>query len=126
MAGKSLLFSPRNDLHNFYSSFNSMINSRTRPSETVLMHLLFSISVPHLTYAADVKEFSASDRMKCSTALNNAIRKIITFHRWESIRSFRSGLGYPDFCTIVATRRSSFYAKLAKSQNVVLNRFGKL
>ena len=67
------------------------------------MRLLFSICVPHLSYAADVKELSASDKHKCNIALNNAIRKIFTFHRWESIRSLRAGLGYPDLCTIFTT-----------------------
>ena len=73
VAGKSFSFSPRNDLRNFYSSFNTLINSRTRPSDMVLMRLLYSICVPHLTYAADVKHYSSTEQHKCTMALNNAI-----------------------------------------------------
>ena len=40
------------------------------------MHLLFTICVPNLTYAADVKDLLASNLSKYNTALNNAIRKI--------------------------------------------------
>ena len=39
VAGKTFSLSSRNDLCNFYSSFNTLINSRTRPSEIVLMRL---------------------------------------------------------------------------------------
>ena len=119
-AGKSLSFSPRNDLRNFYSSFNSLYNMRTRPSETVLMHLLYSTCIPNLTYAADVKDLSASDMSRFNSAVNNAIRKIFSFQRWESIRSFRIGLGYPDLYTIFANRRSSFHKGLKISDNHVL------
>ena len=126
VAGKTFSLSPRNDLCNFYSSFNTLINSRTRPSETVLMRLLYSVCVPNLTYAADVKHYSTTDQHKCTMALNNAIRKIFTFHRWESIRDFRNGLGYPDLCTLFAKRSRSFHLKLTKSRNTVIKQLLKL
>ena len=59
VAGKNLSFSPINDLRNFNASFNSLYTSRTRPSETVMMHLLYTACIPNLTYAADVKSLSA-------------------------------------------------------------------
>ena len=63
---------------------------------------------------------------KCNTALNNAIRKIFTFHRWESSRSLREGLGYPDLYTIFASRRSSFRLKLSRSSNSVIKQLYQL
>ena len=120
VAGKSISFSPRNDLRNFYLSFNSIFSSFTRASETVLMHLLYSSCVPNLSYAAEVKELTTKEMSKCNSALNNAIRKMFTFNRWESIRSLRSGMGYPDLYTIFAQRQSSFYLALENSSNGVL------
>ena len=117
VSGKNLSFSPRNDLRNFYSSFNSIFNSFTYGSETVLMHLLYTCCVPSLSYASDVKEFSSSEMSKCNSALNNAIRKIFTFNHWESIRTFRTGLGYNDLFTIFAKRRLSSQTGLCNSHN---------
>ena len=75
---------------------------------------------------ADVKDFSSSEMSRCNTALNNAIRKIFGFHQWESIRTLRSGLGYPDLYTIFAQRRSAFHSRLANSSNSVLRHLYQL
>ena len=123
-SGKSVSFNPMNDLRNFFSSFNSLYNANVRPSETVMMHLLYSVCIPNLSYAADVKELSASDMSKYNVAVNNAIRKIFSFHRWESVRSFRTGLGYPDLYTVFANRRSSFLKRLLFINNHILNLVG--
>ena len=119
--GKCFSILPTNDLRNFYASFNSLYNAHTRPSETVLMHLLYTTCIPNLTYAADIKEFSSSDMSRCNTAVNDAIRKIYGFNRWESIRDFRIGLGYPDLYSLFNQRRSSFTAKLPTLNNHVLS-----
>ena len=119
-SGKNVTFSPNTDLRNFYASFNSLFNAYARPSETVLMQLLYSTCIPNLTYAADVKVFTSNEMSKNNTAVNDAIRKIFTFNRWESIRDFRAGLGYPDLYTIFAKRRTSFHSKLPYIGNSVL------
>ena len=56
LSGKTITFSPKVDLCNFYASFNSLYNVYTRPSETVLMFLLYTTCIPNLTYASEVKE----------------------------------------------------------------------
>ena len=114
VSGSSFSFNPSGDLRNFYASFNSIFNSSTRPSEVVLMRLLFTNCVPNLSYAADVKDLSSADMAKFNTAINDAIRKIFSFHRWESIRSLRAGLGYPDIYTIFKKRKDQFYACLPR------------
>ena len=58
------------------------------------MHLLYTNCVPTLTYACSTKTFSAKERQQCTTALNNAIRWIFAFHRWESVRSLREAFHY--------------------------------
>ena len=126
VSGPTFSFSPRNDLRNFYASFNSIYNSHTRPSEMVLMHLLYSKCVSNLTYAADVKEYSSTEMTKCNTALNDAVRRIFGFNRWESIRSFRAGLGYPDLFTLFHKRRLSFHSSLRVMGNVVMRRLSSL
>ena len=63
---------------------------------------------------------------KFNVAVNDAIRKIFSFNCWESVRTFRAGLGYPDLYTIFANRRSSFLKGLLITNNHVLNLIGNL
>ena len=70
--------------------------------------------------AADVKQFSSRDMSRCNLALNNAIRKIFSFNRWESIRDICSGLGYHDLYTTFAMRSKAFLSRTRMSSCVVL------
>ena len=55
---------------------------------------VYANCVPTLSYACAVKEYSARELMDCNTAVNDAIRKIFSFNRWESVRSLRKDLGF--------------------------------
>ena len=68
---------------------NSIIHSLPSAHEHTLVSLLYSNCVPILTYACNVKEYSSSDMSSCNTAVNNALRKVFGFSRWESIRTLR-------------------------------------
>ena len=73
-----------------------------------MMKLLYSISIPILTYACDVKVFSAREMSRLHVATNDAIRKIFTYNRWESVKTLREGLGYRSVTEIFASRKASF------------------
>ena len=111
-SGKQLSFSSRLELATFRSSVNSIVSAVKKPNEQVSMKLLYSFSVPILTYASEVKRFSCSDMRDCHVAINDAVRKIFSYHRWESIRSLRSLFGYQDIYTMFAVRRDSFLKKV--------------
>ena len=115
--GKEFSFSPRRELATFRCSVNSFVSSVRKPSEQVLMKLLYSFSIPILTYASEVKRFSCTDMHDCHVAVNDAIRRIFSYNRWESIRSLRSLFGYQDLYTIFAIRRKSFLSKLPSMGN---------
>ena len=116
-SGKEFAFSCKSDLSAFRRSANSIVSSVRKPNEQVLMKLLYSFSVPILTYASEIKEFSYSDMNDCNVALNDAIRRIFSYNRWESIRTLRKQLGYNDLTTIFAIRRRKFYAKIPHMHN---------
>ena len=78
-AGKQFSFSSKNDLRSFYCSTNSILSVLKKPNEQVSLRLLFTNCVPILTYASEVKSFSASEMTQCNVALNNAIRKIFSY-----------------------------------------------
>ena len=93
-------FSTRSELCSFYGASNSVVRAACRPNDLVLMQLLYTVCVPSLTYCAEVKELSSRDMNDCNVALNNAIRFIFSYNRWESTRHLRQELKYPNIYEI--------------------------
>ena len=76
VSGRTFSFSPNNDLRSFFRAANSLLSSLQKPNELVMMKLLYSMCVPIISYAAEVKFFKSSDMHTCNVALNDAIRRI--------------------------------------------------
>ena len=119
VAGANINFSVKPALASFYRSVNSVLSVLKKPDESVLMSLLYSNCVPILANGADVVEYSASDMRTCNTALNDAIRRIFSYHRWESIRQLRQNLGFPNIYEIFGKRSKKFLDGNLTSQNNV-------
>ena len=103
-----------NCLHNFYRSFNSLLSAVQKPNELVLMTLLYSNCVPCLSYAAEVKVLSSSEMQDCYVALNDSIRRIFSYNRWESTRTLRQQLGFQNISEMFHSRRDSFMSQCLK------------
>ena len=105
----------------FYRSSNSILNVSGGPSENVLMKLLYSVCVPIITYAFDVIVLHHKERQSLHVAVNDAIRKIFSYHRWESIKTLRESFGYLSITEIFAKRKRSFENQLPQIGNTVLS-----
>ena len=119
-SGPGLVFSATDDLLSFYRSANSILNVVQKPTDEVLIHLLYTNCVPTLTYACQVKEYPYRQMQDCNVALNDAIRKIVTFNRWESVRFLREGFGYKSLCKIFASAQKNFHHSLATHHNATI------
>ena len=86
----------------------------------------YRISVPHLTYACDVVDFSSKELNRLHVALNDAIRKVFTFKRWESVKTLREGFGYLSITEIFAKRKRTFLRKIPGTGNRLLSYLLKL
>ena len=117
VAGTTLSFTCKRELGNFYRSFNSLLSTVQKPNELVLMNLLYTNCVPSLTNAAEVKDISSSEMHKCNVALNDAIRRIFSYNRWESTRALRQELGFHNITEIFHSRRETFISKCLKPGN---------
>ena len=105
----------------FYRSVNSILNVLSGPSEVVQMKLLYSTCVPILTYSSDVISFPGKEMQSLHVAVNDAIRKIFAFHRWESIKTLRESLGYLSITEIFAKRKRVFDERLPQIGNALLS-----
>ena len=90
------------------------------------MKMLYATCVPHLTYASDVIEYSASQMQPLNVALNDCIRRIFTYNRWESVRFLRLSFGYPSLIEIFENRCRKFLKQLSKLGNSTLEGLQKL
>ena len=115
-----ICFSAANDLRTFYRATNSLLSVLSKPSEEVLMHLLYTNCVPVVTYACDVKTFTAKDMRDINTAINNAIRKIFSFNRWESVRALREGCGKRSIYEIFENAKRKFDYSLISHRNAII------
>ena len=118
---RGLQFCAKNDLRCFYRASNAILNTLNRPNEEIQMQLLYSNCVPILSYTSAVKVYESADFHDCNTALNNAIRKIFSFHRWESVRSLRESLMYPSLTEIFAKSRDKFLSRLPNHSNPIIS-----
>ena len=96
-----LLFDPSEERKTFYRTSNCLINALYKPSEEVLMRLYFTNCVSVLLYGIEVKEYLARDMSNLHVAMNDGIRKIFGWNRWESVRSMRESFGYRDIYTLL-------------------------
>ena len=126
VSNRGICFSAENDLRSFYRSANAVLNVLNKPDEVTLMHLLYANCVPTLTYCSSVKEFSSREMNDCNTAVNNAMRKIFSFNRWESIRHLREGFDYPSLHEIFANAKNKFKNSLLSHHNSVISRLASL
>ena len=115
-------FSAANDIRTYHRAANSILSALKKPSEEILMHLLYTNCVPVISYACAVKAYSAHEMRDCYTAINNLIRKIFTFHRWESVHTLRESFGLKSIYEIFAQMAKRFIDSLPDHRNSILRR----
>ena len=121
VSGKSIGFTARPALSSFNRAVNSIFSVLQKPDEIVLMNLLYTNCVPILAYGAEVVEFSLSDMQSFNTAINDAIRRIFSYQRWESTRFLRQSSGFPSIYEIYSRRSDTFLSGNLISQNEAIN-----
>ena len=126
VAGKNFSTCNLRSLIRFRSSANSILNAPHSSSEPVMLKLLFSFCVPHLTYASDVISYSARQMQPMNVALNDCIRRIFGYNRWESVRFLWLSFGYPSVTDLFFTRSRRFYAKLSGISNSTLKQLAQM
>ena len=122
---KGFTFSSSNDLAKYYRATNAILRAVNRPSEEVLMTLLYSCCMPILSYACSVKEYPPRQMQECCTATNDALRFIFGYHRWESIRSLRESFGFKSLTDIFHITKRKFDASLPAHHNPIISHIAR-
>ena len=120
-SGKNFTCSSKKSRCAFFRSTNSILNVLRGPSEVVQMKLLYSVCVPIITYASDVVIFPPKEMQTLHVAVNDAIRRIFSYQRWESIKFLRESFGYLSITELFANRKKTFEARLPQIGNSTLS-----
>ena len=118
-------FECENDLIKFYRASNSILTAVNKPSEEILLQLLYSNCIPTLSYACAVKEYPSRQMQTCNTAVNDALRLIFGYNRWESIRPLRYSFGYKSLTDIFGRSRKKFYERLPYHSNTIVSHIAR-
>ena len=124
-SNKGLAFSNANDLSKFYRASNSILRAVKQPSEEVLMQLLYSCCIPILSYACPVKDYPSRQMQDCTTAINDALRLVFGYNRWESVRSLRESFGYKSLVEIFQHAKNKFNASILCHHNPIISRIAR-
>ena len=125
-AGKTLSFSPIATIRSFHRAANSILYSKVKPNNDILMKLLYTNCVPIITYASAVRVFSSTEMYRCHVAVNNAIRKIFSFAVWQSIRNLRISHGYKSIYELFSSAKAKFLANAPNSSNNIVSHLSRL
>ena len=68
----------------------------------------------------DSASISSRELQDLNTALNNAIRRIFSYNKWESTRQLRQQLNFPNVIEIFRNRRTKFLKKCSELDNDVI------
>ena len=79
VSGVTFTTSHLKPLIKFRSAANTVLNVHQKPSEPILMKMLYATCVPHLTFASDVVQYSVSQMQALNVALNDCIRRMLTY-----------------------------------------------
>ena len=72
------------------------------------MQLLYTCCIPILSYASAVKVYSSRQMQDCNTAIDDALRLVFGFNRWESVRLLRESFGSKSLVEIFAMTKLEF------------------
>ena len=120
VSGPRLRFSAQYELKKFFRAANSVLNVLRKPKPDVLLHLLYANCVPIITYGCEVKSYLSKDMGDCNVAINNAVRRIFSYKKWQSIRHLREMFGYKPIEVTFAIARKKFDSCLSTHENSVL------
>ena len=122
---KGFTFSCNNDLVKFCRASNSILTAVEKPSEEIVLQLLYTNCIPTLTYACAIKTYTSKQMQNCNTAVNDALRRIFGYNRWESIRVLRDSFGYKSITDIFGRARRKFYTVLPYHSNSIVSRIAR-
>ena len=102
------------------------LKERQKPTENILMQLLYSNCVPKLTYGSAIKTLTSAEKNQFNVAVNNAIRRIFGFRCWQSIRQLREFYNFKSIEEMFTNARKRFFDSLISHKNDVLRFLSQL
>ena len=85
-----------------------------------MMKLLHAVAVPLLTYACEALPITAKQLHEMTVALNDVIRRILSFNRWESVTFLRQTFSYLSVTELIHYQTECFFKLFPRTDNATL------
>ena len=72
-----------------------------------------------------MKDYPSRQMQNCNTAVNDALRLIFGYHRWESVRQLRESFGYKSLTDIFGRSRKKFHERLPYHPNSIISHIAR-
>ena len=122
VSGRTFSINISPTLRKFRSAANTILNAHKKSSEPVLMKLIYAVAVPLLTYACESIPITSRQINEMTVALNDVIRRVFSFHRWESVTYLRQMCGFLSITEIVRYQTDRFFKLFPRTDNPTLIR----
>ena len=74
-----------------------------------------------MTYSCEAISYTTKQFHTLNVALNDCIRRIFGYNRWESVRFLRLSMGYPSITDIFNQRRENFLKNILHIGNPTMH-----
>ena len=120
VSGKQFSVGITSTVRKFRCASNTILNAHRKSSEPVLLKLIYAVAVPILTYACETLPLNCRQLNEMTVALNDVIRRVFSFNRWESVRHLRESFGYSSLTEIVYDSTERFFKMFSRTDNATL------
>ena len=120
VSGKEFSVGITSTVRKFRCASNTILNAHRKSSEPVLLKLIYAVAVPILTYACETLPLNCRQLNEMTVALNDVIRRVFSFNRWESVRHLRESFGYSSLTEIVYDSTERFFKMFSRTDNATL------
>jgi hypothetical protein len=103
----------------FYAASNSIFSNTLGLAELLQLNVQQVYCLPVLQYTSVALRFTQSQLNTLNACWNNVYRKILGFHRWESVRHF-NGNGNLDFSFARYLLCLNFFKLLSRAVDVII------
>lgn len=121
-AGKNLKYSWNEAKRKFFQAANSIFAKLgNQDSVDVLLHLIMTKALPHLTYGLPALQLGKSDLNSLSYAYNSVFAKTFSTKSTSVINACQMYFGYLDFMSLYHMYRHNFLSKLLDNNVIIGN-----
>jgi hypothetical protein len=125
VSGKEFVTNVETRRRKFCSAANDILSLRSVLSEECIMHIINVQALPILAYGAAVWKIGFEMKRRIGVCLNDCVRKVFNYKRYESVRQVLHGFGMLSMEDFMIRSRLLFISNVLRSDRQVVRKCGQ-